>query len=255
MRAVAPSVAVVIPAFNEEARIGATLRAIGAFGRSFGSPMTAVLADDGSSDGTVELAERTAREVDLHLTVLRLPHAGKAGAVRSGMLHAAASTDVEYLLMLDADNEIAVDQLAGVRWAEDPSTIYIGRRVGSVGDRLGVRPRPIRRLMSTGMRTLSRLLLGLTFSDTQCGFKLFPRHLVGGLFGEQRSRGWVFDAEILLIASRSGIPIAEVPLVWTPRGVSRVRPSAAVSSVFELLAIAARNATGAYRPIDRAPAL
>ncbi|HEY5437033.1 MAG TPA: glycosyltransferase [Candidatus Limnocylindrales bacterium] len=251
----APSVAVVIPAFNEEARIGATLRAIGAFGRSFGSPMTAVLADDGSSDGTVELAERTAREVDLHLTVLRLPHAGKAGAVRSGMLHAAASTDVEYLLMLDADNEIAVDQLAGVRWAEDPSTIYIGRRVGSVGDRLGVRPRPIRRLMSTGMRTLSRLLLGLTFSDTQCGFKLFPRHLVGGLFGEQRSRGWVFDAEILLIASRSGIPIAEVPLVWTPRGVSRVRPSAAVSSVFELLAIAARNATGAYRPIDRAPAL
>ena len=250
----APSVAVVIPAFDEETRLGATLRAVAAFSRSYGSPIVAVLADDGSSDATVELAERTAREEDLDLTVLRLPHAGKAGAVRSGMLHAAASTDAEYLLMLDADNEIAVDQLAGVKWTEDPSTIYIGRRVGSVGDRLGARPRPIRRLMSAGMRTLSRLLLGLTFSDTQCGFKLFPRYLVGGLFGQQRSRGWVFDAEILLIAARSGLPITEIPVVWSPRGVSRVRPSAAVVSAFELLAIAGRNATGAYRPVGRTPA-
>jgi glycosyltransferase involved in cell wall biosynthesis len=246
---VAPSVAVVIPAFNEEARLGATLQAVADFGRSRGWPMAVVLADDGSSDRTADLAERTACEEGLDLTVLRLPHAGKAGAVRSGMIHAATSTDAEYLLMLDADNEIAVDQLGGVEWADDPSTIYIGRRVGSVGDQLGVRPRPIRRLMSTGMRTLSRLLLGLRFSDSQCGFKLFPRELAVGLFGQQQSRGWVFDAEILVIAARSGISIAEVPVVWSPRGVSRVRPSAAVSSVFELLAIAARKVTGVYRPV------
>ncbi len=250
----APSVAVVIPAFNEEARLGDTLRAVAAFGRSSGSLIAAVLADDGSSDGTVALAERTAREENLDLTVLRLPHAGKAGAVRTGMLHAATSTDAAYLLMLDADNEIAIGQLAGVKWTEDPSTIYIGRRVGSVGDRVGARPRPIRRLMSLGMRTMSRLLLGLRFSDSQCGFKLFPRDLVGGLFGQQRSRGWVFDVEILVIAALSRIPIAEVPVVWSPRGVSRVRPMAAVASAFELLAIAGRKASGVYRPVGHTPA-
>lgn len=253
MRTVAPSVAVVIPAFNEETRLGDTLRAVAAFSRSQGSPVAAIVADDGSSDDTAGLAERTAREEDLDLTVLHLPHSGKAGAVRSGMLHAAAHTDAEYLLMLDADNEIAVDQLAGVGWTEDPSTIYIGRRVGSVGDRLGARPRPIRRLMSMGMRTMSRLLLGLKFPDSQCGFKLFPRYLVPGLFGQQRSRGWVFDAEILVIAARSRIPISEVPVVWSPRGVSRVRSIAAVASVFELVAIAIRNAIGAYRPVGGRP--
>ena len=247
----APSVAVVIPAFNEEARLGDTLRAVAAFGRSHGSLIAAVLADDGSSDDTVGLAERTAREENIDLTVMRLAHTGKAGAVRSGMLHAAASTDAEYLLMLDADNEIAVDQLASVNWTADPLTIYIGRRVVAVGDRLGTRPRPIRRLMSTGMRTMSRLLLGLAYSDSQCGFKLFPRAIAGGLFGQQRSRGWVFDAEILVIAARSGIPIVEVPVVWSPRGVSRVRADAAIASAFDLLAIARRKASGVYQPVGR----
>jgi dolichyl-phosphate beta-glucosyltransferase len=246
---VAPSVAIVIPSFNEQARLGDTLREVANLGRSRGSAISVVLADDGSSDGTVALAEAVARQEGLDLAVLRLPHKGKAGAVRSGMLHAATATAVEYLLMLDADNEIAVDQLAAVDWSGDPSTIYIGRRVGMVGDRHGVRPTLVRRLMSTGMRVLSRLLLGLPFSDSQCGFKLFPRELVGGLFGQQRSRGWVFDAEILVIAARSGIAISEVPVVWSPRGVSRVRPTAAVSSVFDLLAIAGRKITGAYKPV------
>ena len=250
----APTIAVVIPAFNEEARLGATLRAVADFGRSSGSPMAVVLADDGSSDRTADVAERTAGDESLNLTVLHLPHAGKAGAVRSGILHAATSTDAQYLLMLDADNEIGVDQLAGVKWTEDASTIYIGRRVGSKGDKYGARQRPIRRLMSTGMRMLSRLLLGLKFSDSQCGFKLFPRDLAVGLFGQQRSRGWVFDAELLVIAARSGIPIVEVPVLWSPRGVSRVRSSAAIASVLEVLAIAIRKVIGSYRPVSRGPA-
>jgi dolichyl-phosphate beta-glucosyltransferase len=251
---VAPSVVVVIPAFNEEARLGATLASIASQGPARGWMSAVVLADDGSTDRTVDVARETAGDLGLDLTVLRLPHGGKASAVRSGMLHAAAATDADYLLMLDADNEISIGHLAEVPWTADPSTIYIGRRVGVVGERVGTRPPPLRRLMSAGMRTLSRVLLGLTFSDTQCGFKLFPRPLVGSLFGQQRSRGWVFDAEILVIAARSSIPVAEVPVVWSPRGVSRVRPGAAVTSALGLLAIAARKATGEYRPIGRPPA-
>lgn len=246
-----PSVVVVIPAFNEEARLGETLRSIASYGRACDRPMAVVLADDGSVDRTIDVAESTSRGQDLDLTVLRLSHAGKALAVRSGMLHAAASTNAAYLLMLDADNEITVDQLAGVEWTADPSTIYIGRRVRALGERVGTRPPPLRRLMSLGMRTLSRLLLGLPYPDTQCGFKLFPRSVVAGLFGQQRSRGWVFDAEILAIALRSGFPVVEVPVTWNPRGVSRVRPASALTSIFALLVIAARLATGRYHPVAR----
>jgi dolichyl-phosphate beta-glucosyltransferase len=246
-------VAVVIPAFNEEARLGATLAAIAAHGTRSGRRPSVVLADDGSTDGTVAIARRAGRDLGLDLAILGLHHAGKAWAVRSGMLHAAATSDAEHLLMLDADNEISVDHLADVPWAPDPATVYIGRRVGAVGTRTGARPTPFRRLMSLGMRILSRLLLGLPYPDTQCGFKVFPRALVPGLFGQQRARGWVFDAEILVIARRSGFPIVEVPVVWSPRGTSRVRPSAALTSLAGIVRIAIRRARGGYRPVPRPP--
>jgi dolichyl-phosphate beta-glucosyltransferase len=246
---VAPSVTVVIPAYNEKARLGATLASIAAYARTRGGLERVVLADDGSQDRTADLASDAARELGLDLTVLRLEHRGKASAVRSGMLDAVTRGDAEYLLMLDADNEISVEHLADVPWSDDPSTIYIGHRVGTIGDRSGTRPAPLRRLMSTGMRTLSRLLLGLPYPDTQCGFKLFPRRLVVDLFGQQRARSWVFDAEILVIAKYSKVPIVEVPVVWTPRGVSRVRPTAVLSSLVGLLGIAARRAGRRYVPV------
>ncbi|MCU0484044.1 MAG: glycosyltransferase [Chloroflexi bacterium] len=250
-----PTVAVVIPAFNEEARLGATLAAIAAFGSTTGQRPAVVVADDGSTDRTVAVARQAGQELELDLAILGLPHAGKAWAVRSGMLHAAATSDADHVLMLDADNEIAIDHLADVPWADDPATIYIGRRVGAVGARTGARPTPFRRLMSAGMRTLSRLLLGLPYPDTQCGFKLFPRAMIPGLFGQQRARGWVFDAEILVIARRSGLPVVEVPVVWSPRGVSRVRPTAALTSLAGLAGIAVRRARGRYwavpRPVSR----
>lgn len=239
-----------IPAFNEEARLGATLGSIAAYGRSHGTALRIVLADDGSTDRTADMAAAAARDLDLDLTMLRLDHAGKAWAVRRGMLHAAASTDADYLLMLDADNEISIEHLADVPWTGDPSAIYIGRRVGTVGGRTGTRPSPLRRLMSAGMRALARILLGLPYPDTQCGFKLFPRRQARDLFGQQRTRGWVFDAEILVIARRSRLPVVEVPVVWNPRGVSRVRATAALTSLGGVLVIAARRAAGRYRPIE-----
>lgn len=247
-----PQIVVVIPAFNEEARLGATLGSLAAYGLSTGTVLPVVVADDGSTDRTADLAAATAVDLDLDLTVLPLDHAGKAWAVRRGMLHAAATTDADYLLMLDADNEISVDHLGDVPWTDDPSAIYIGRRVGTVGGRTGTRPSPLRRLMSAGMRTLARVLLGLPYPDTQCGFKLFPRRHVRDLFGQQRTRGWVFDAEILVIATRSRLPVVEVPVVWNPRGVSRVRATAALTSLGGVLAIAVRRAAGRYRPAPRA---
>jgi hypothetical protein len=139
--------------------------------------------------------------------------------------------------------------LAKVDWLPDPDTIYIARRVAEVGGRLGSTPTAYRRLMSLGMRAASTVLLGLRYRDTQCGFKLFPRHLAFELFSQQRSASWVFDAEILVIARRSGLPIREVPVTWQPRGESRVGSAAAITSAAGLFWIAVRRWTRRYQRV------
>jgi glycosyltransferase involved in cell wall biosynthesis len=244
-----PSIAVVMPAYNEAARIEVTLQAVAGHGAANLRKVPVFLADDGSTDQTTAVAWSTAERLGLDLEILRLPHRGKAWTVRDGMLTAAGRSDADYLLMLDADNEISISHVDGISWAPDPDTIYIARRVRETGGRLGATPPPFRRLMSFGMRAAARVLLGLPYPDTQCGFKLFPRHLAVELFSQQRSSSWVFDAEVLVIARASGIPIREVPVVWQPRGESRVGSAAALTSALGLLGIAARRWRGAYRRV------
>jgi dolichyl-phosphate beta-glucosyltransferase len=246
----APTVAIVMPAFNEAERVGATLDAIAAFTTEHPAVVVGTyLADDGSTDRTTGVAWERAQDAGLPLHILRLPHRGKALTVRDAMLQVSGASDAAYLLMLDADNEISIEHLARVDWTGDPDTIYIARRVGEVGGRLGSTPTTYRRLMSLGMRLASTVLLGLRFRDTQCGFKLFPRHLAFELFSQQRSGSWVFDAELLVVARRSRLPIREVPVVWQPRGESRVGSGAAISSAAGLLWIAVRRWTRRYRRV------
>jgi len=244
-----PTVAIVMPAWNEAERIGATLEAIAAFGEGHAEPLTVHLADDGSTDRTTGVAWETAQRGGLRLEILRLPHRGKALTVRDAMLQVSGASDADYLLMLDADNEIAIDHLARVDWSGDTDTIYIARRVREADGRLGRTASSYRRLMSIGMRLAARLLLGLPYSDTQCGFKLFPRHLAFELFSQQRTATWVFDAEVLFIARRSGLRIREVPVVWQPRGESRVGPAAAFTSAGGLFEIAFRRWTRRYQRV------
>lgn len=242
-----PSIAIVMPAYNEADRIGATLDAVAALAARADPPISIYLADDGSTDRTTGVAWEHAERLGLPLEILRLPHRGKALTVRDAMLAVSGKADAQYLLMLDADNEVSVNHVSKVDWSTDPDTIYIARRVGETGGALGATPPVFRRVMSTGMRIAARVLLGLPYRDTQCGFKLFPRHLAFELFSQQRSSSWVFDAEILVIARRSGLPIREVPVVWEPRGESRVGAGSAVTSAVGLLQIAVRRWTGRYR--------
>lgn len=244
------SVAVILPAYNERARIEQTIETIARY-LDTGAPVGPVfLADDGSDDDTAGIAMRAATRVGLALQVLRYPHAGKASVVRSAMLEVAPRVSAEYLMMLDADDELQIDQLDRIRWSPHPGTVYIGRRVESVADHAAARPTVVRRLMSSTMRLASRLLLDLRLPDTQCGFKLFPRAIVTDLFSQQRSTGWTFDAEVLFIAGRvSRLPIQEVPVVWHPRGASRVRPLPAALSGLAMFRTALNRARGVYRPV------
>ena len=252
MSGAVPTIAIVMPALNERDRIGLTIEAVADFAARRSIALPVLVGDDGSTDGTGSHALKLAARFGLNLEVLRFPHRGKALTVRDAMLDAAGRFRVDYLLMLDADNEISIDQLDRVEWQLDPSTIYIARRVATANGAIGVPPRPLRRLMSAGMRTASRLLLGLPFPDTQCGFKLFPRAIVPDLFGQQRTASWIFDAEVLAIAYRvSGLPVHEIPVTWAPRGASRVQALTAVPSLLALLGVAARLRARRYRSVSR----
>lgn len=246
-----PTIAIVMPAYNEASRIERTLTSIAQY-RSGGAPIGPVIvADDGSDDDTAEVARRAAARAGLPVEILSFEHRGKASTVRSAMLNIAPRVAADYLMMLDADDELPIDQLDRVEWSDDPNAIYIGRRVGAIGVTVAARPSLLRRSMSLAMRAASRILLGIRFPDTQCGFKLFPRAIVTPLFGQQRSTGWTFDAELLYIADRvSALPIVEIPLVWTPRGMSRVRPAAAVISGLAMFGTAIRRLRRVYRPVS-----
>src|SRR5687768_9833229 len=155
-----PSVAIVMPAYNEADRLGATIEVIAALAGTPEAPIAVFLADDGSTDRTTQVAADRAKRAGLPLEILRLPHRGKALTVRDAMLAVSGQTEADYLLMLDADNEVSVTHLAKVQWSTDPDTIYIARRVRETGGALGATPPLFRRLMSTGMRIAARLLLG-----------------------------------------------------------------------------------------------
>jgi glycosyltransferase involved in cell wall biosynthesis len=249
-----PTIAVIMPAYNEAARIEQTIGTVARYRSGSGNSVREVfVADDGSTDDTIAIARSAAVREGLRIEVLAYPHRGKALTIRSAMIEVADRSAADYLMMLDADDELRIDQLARVTWSGDPRTVYIGRRDDE--SPTAAKPTPIRRLMSMAMRTASRVLLGLPFRDTQCGFKLFPRALAKELFSQQRSSGWTFDAEILFIADRvSHLPIVQVPVVWAPRGVSHVRPLSAAISGLALFRTAWNRVRGVYHAVGTAPA-
>lgn len=249
-RRATPRLAVVMPAWNEAERIERTIRSIAGYRRERGAAWPVVLADDGSTDETVARARAAADAEGLALTVVSFAHRGKAATVRDAMLALADDETIDYLLMLDADDEVGIDQLDHVAWSADPATVYIARRMVEAPNGPVRRPGVLRRAMSAGMHLASGTLLGLPYPDTQCGFKIFPRPLAGPIFRQQRSMSWVFDAELLVIADRvSGLPIREVNVTWRPRGGSKVGRTAAITSTVALLGIAWRYWSGVYEPV------
>ena len=151
-----PSIAIVMPAFNEADRIADTFGAIATYLVRTGRTLPIFLADDGSTDRTTGVAWATADRLGLDLTILRMPHRGKALTVRDAMLAVSGRVEADLLMMLDADNEITIDQLEHVVWSDDPRTVYIARRVAEAHGALGATPTLVRRLMSTGMRLAAR---------------------------------------------------------------------------------------------------
>ncbi|MCL7961527.1 MAG: glycosyltransferase [marine benthic group bacterium] len=243
------ALSVVIPAYNESAAIDAgALEIVRAWlaARPFSTEL--IVADDGSADDTVARALLTA---DL---VLELPRGGKASALSAG----ARAASGEIVLLSDMDLATPI---------EDGSRLLEAIRAGAdaaIGSRGLVRPGapPQRYLLSLGQMLLSRLLLGLPFSDTQCGFKAWRRSVLlqvldqmvvyaperpGGVRRAGVTSG--FDVECLLVARRLGMDIREIPVSWKHMASARVRPAReAIRGVRDLLGIAAARRKNLYPP-------
>ena len=205
----------VIPAYNEEHRIGNTLRRAEAYLAQMSYPCEIIVVDDGSSDGAADHIKKEFPEV----TVIRYqPNHGKGYAVKTGMLAARGAFRVFY----DADGSTPIEEIDKLWPCFDVGAdIVIGSRSIKGAD-IQVRQRRLREYMGRIFNGFVHLLVMRGVVDTQCGFKAFRGEIVNVVFHRQRLYGFCFDTEILYIARRHALRIVEVPVRWAHESHSRV---------------------------------
>ena len=213
-----PFLSVVIPAYNEESRIEATLEQVHAYLSLQSYPWEIVVADDGSIDGTALLVSDFAREKP-RVRLLSLEHRGKGWAVRQGMLAATGA----YRFLCDADLSMPVEQIGRFLGPDgDGVDILVGSRELAESRRIGEPAR--RHLMGRVFNLLIRALALPGLRDTQCGFKRFSADSTVGLFERQTLWGFAFDVEVLYLARQADLVVKEVAIDWHYREGSKVRP-------------------------------
>ena len=240
------SLAIVLPAYNEEARLGPGLDELFTFidgdaGRAALPPDVRVLVvDDGSTDGTAAIVhhrpEAVARAGDRpRLAVLSVPHGGKGSAVRAGML----ASDADLVVFADADMATPPDELGKLVAALGDRDVALGSRIQADGSDMRASQPLFRQLLGKAFHAFASVWVVGPVQDTQCGFKGFSRDAAHDLFGLQRVGSIVFDVEIIYLARRRGYSIAVVPIRWADRRGSRMhpRPGLALRVAWDLLRI------------------
>ncbi|MEW6516880.1 MAG: dolichyl-phosphate beta-glucosyltransferase [candidate division FCPU426 bacterium] len=213
-------VSIVIPAYNEAERLGATLEAVDRFFRVQARSCEVVVVDDGSRDRTAELALahpfRSGR-----LRVLRnRRNRGKGASVRRGV--AAANGAV--VLFSDADLSTPIEELLRLEQAlAGGADVAVASRAVA-GSRIEEHQPFYREWMGKSFNRLVQLLVLPGVHDTQCGFKLFRRDAARALFPRLTVPGFGFDVEVLYLARRQGLEIREVPVAWRNSRHSKVSP-------------------------------
>jgi len=211
---------VVIPAFNEELRIGPTLERLHAHLAARPMSYEILVVDDGSRDRTREVVEAAAARIPNVVLVCQPRNRGKGAAVRRGMLAARGRVRV----MWDADSSTPPGELPRLLApiATGKVEIAIGSRYAA-GARTVKQPR-YRVIWSRLCNKFIQRWLVPRVLDTQCGFKAFTSAAALNLFGSATIDGWAFDLEILALARRRGFAIEEVGVEWKDDGRSRVNP-------------------------------
>ena len=237
------SYSIVIPAYNEGERLRKTIEKILAFTSERHWRAEILIVNDGSTDDTAEIVRSYAvRNPSLRL-IENPGNRGKGYSVRNGMLHshgdvvlfsdADLSSPIEESLKLFAALEAGADVAIGSRW---------------VRTELQIQRQPLhRQLFGRLFNVALRLVLGLHFKDTQCGFKAFTRKAAHTIFPLQHIERWGFDPEVLFLARRFGFRIQEVAVRWAHREGTRINPLRdGIRMLGELLRVRWYSVTGKY---------
>ena len=212
-------ISVVIPAYNEAARIARTLRSTVEHLKARGAPFEVLVVDDGSSDNTVEVVRKLSGDLPGIRCLQNPRNLGKGAAVKNGVFSARG----RLIAFLDADNSTRTTDLDRlVEAVSRGASVAIGSRAHRRSV-IPVKQPWRRRLAGKVFNFLCRLGLGITVSDSQCGFKLFEREAARSIFSRSTIEGFCFDVELLFIARKKGFRVAEVPVTWSDDRSSRVR--------------------------------
>ena len=238
-----PAYSIVIPAYNEGSRVGDTLQKVLTYADQQGWDAEVIVVNDGSRDNTAEIVADYARK-NPRLRLLENPgNRGKGYSVRNGMLNARG----KILLFSDADLSSPIEEAHKLFDALDKGAdLAIGSRWLESG--LQTQRQPLhRQLFGRVFNLLLRIILGLTFRDTQCGFKAFTHPAAEKIFPLQQIERWGFDPELLYLANKFRLKVIEVPVAWAHREGTRINPLRDGAKMFlEMLKIRWNAISGKY---------
>ncbi len=236
-----PFLSIVIPAYNEEARLPESLRAITAFVAQKAYPVEVLIVDNNSTDRTAAIIAEFAAEFP-YIRGLSERTQGKGAAVRAGMLAARGA----YRFICDADLSMPIEEVDKFLPPQlEDFDIAIASREIAGAVRYG---EPwYRHLMGRVFNLIVRLFAIPGLQDTQCGFKMFRAEVAEDLFPLQTMNGWSFDVEILYAARERGWRIVEVPIHWYYKANTRISPLRDSLDMFvEVLKIRRNGRRGLY---------
>ena len=238
-----PRYSIVIPAYNESERLGASLEKVLSYVHAHNLDAEIIVVDDGSRDNTAEIIRSFAAKDPMLRLVENPGNRGKGYSVRNGVLNARG----RIILFSDADLSSPIEEATKLFEAlEGGADIAIGSRWLRAETQTQRQPLH-RQLVGRIFNLMLRLTLGLQFADTQCGFKAFKQPAAQALFPLQRIERWGFDPEILFLARKLKFNVKEVPVAWGHSGGTRINPVVDGSRMFtEMLRVRWYDLTGKY---------
>lgn len=234
---------VIIPTYNEEKRVGVTIKSTCEYLEKLKFDYEVLVVSDGSKDGTVSLVEGLQKQFPKVILLDNKQNHGKGWVVKQGMLQAAGDVRV----FMDADNSTKIDEIQKfLPFFEQGYDVVVGsRRIK--GSNVTTDQKPIREFLGWCFRTIVHILVPVSVTDTQCGFKAFSKNATEKVFVKQTIFRWAFDVEILALALQEKLKIKEVAITWVNDENSHVKFSGMVNMLLEIIQIRLNLWFGKYK--------
>jgi dolichyl-phosphate beta-glucosyltransferase len=242
MSPVAPELSIIIPSYNEQLRLPATLSRIAAYTRSSNRAIEVIVVDDGSRDDTVAVAEKFRNEIPSLRVVSNGENRGKGHSVRHGMHEARG----DIVLFTDADLSAPIEEVEKLLPAMKTNDVAIGSRAVD-RSQITVHESRFREFAGIIFNKIVRLILRLPFVDTQCGFKAFRRIPCKIIFEQQTIERFGFDPELLYLARHHGLRSVEISVRWGHSPATKVNMMRdSIQMFIDVFVIRWNSLTGKY---------